>query len=74
MVSNSNATETNTYQSVVPSIEFLRNNDSIQCEIEKRAELRSINETASKGRVKSQHGGSGDIFVKKSVDWPQHFI
>ena len=25
-------------------------------------------------KVKSQLGGPGDIFVKKSVDWPQTFI
>ena len=74
-VSNSNAMETNADQSVVPSIEFLRSNESIHCEVEKRlAELRTLNEPASKGRVKSQHGGPGDIFVKKSVDWPQNFI
>ena len=74
-VSNSTATETNADQSVVPSIEFLRSNESIQCEVEKRlAELRTLNETESKGRVKSQRGGPGDIFVKKSVDWPQNFI
>ena len=74
-VSNSNATETNADQCVVPSIEFLRSNESIQYEVEKRlAELRTLNETASKGRIKSQRGGSGDIFVKKSVDWPQNFI
>ena len=53
----------------------MRSNESIQCEVEKRlAELRKLNETVSKGRVKSQYGHPGDIFVKKSVDWPQNFI
>ena len=33
MVSNGNATETNADQSVVTSIEFLRSNESIQCEV-----------------------------------------
>ena len=47
----------------------------IQHEVEKRlTELRNLNESANKGRVKSQRGGPGEIFVKKSVDWPQHFI
>ena len=70
---DSNVTEAN--QSVVPSIEFLRSNESVQCEVEKcLAELRTLNESATKGRVKSQRGGPGDIFVKKSVDWPQNFI
>ena len=50
--------ETSVDQSVVPSIEFLRSNESIQCEVEKHlAELRNLNETASKGRVKFQCGG-----------------
>ena len=67
--------ETNADQSVVPSIKFLRSNESIQCEVEKcLAELHTLNATASKGRVKSQRVGPGDIFVKKSVDWPQNFI
>ena len=68
-------TELASSQSVVPSMSFLRTNESIQHEVEKRlTELRHLNESASKGRVKSQRGGPGEIFVKKSVDWPQHFI
>ena len=75
MVPDSNVTEANVDQSVVPSIEFLRSNESVQCEVEKHlAELRTLNESTTKGRVKSQRGGPGDIFVKKSVDWPQNFI
>ena len=67
--------ETNADQSVVPSIEFLSGKESIQCEVEKRlAELRTLNDTASKGRGKFQRGGPGDIFVKKSGVWPQNFI
>ena len=50
-------------------------NESIQCEVEKHlAELRTLNESTNKGRVKAQCGGPGDIFVKKSVDWPENFI
>ena len=57
-VFNSTAMETSVDQSVIPSIEFLRSNESIQCEVEKHlAELRNLNETASKGRLKSQCGG-----------------
>ena len=51
-------------QSVVPSMSYLK----------RLIELRYFNESANKGRVKSQRGGSGESFVKKSVDWPQHFI
>ena len=36
-VSNSNAMEANADQSVVPSIEFLRSNESMQCEVEKQS-------------------------------------
>ena len=64
-VPDSNVTEANFDQSVVPSIEFLRSNESVQCEVEKRlAELRTLNESATKGRMRSQRGGPGDIFVK----------
>ena len=74
-IPDSNVTEANFDQKVVPSIEFLRSNKSVQCEVEKRlVELRTLNESATKGKVKSQRGGPGDIFVKKSVDWPQNFI
>ena len=70
-----NATEQNTVESVVPSIDYLRTNDSLQSEVEWRlAELRNINEFATRGRVKSQRGGPGEISVKRIVDWPQNFI
>ena len=73
-VPDSNVTEAIIDQSVVPSIDFLRSNKSVQCEVEKRlTELRTLNESATKGRVKSQRGGPGGIFVKKSVDWPPKF-
>ena len=42
-------------QSVVPSMSYLRNNESVQHEVEKRlTELRNLNESANKGWVKSQ--------------------
>ena len=67
-------TET-TAESVVPSLGYLRNNVSVQAEVDKRlAELAQMNETATKGRLKSQRGGPGDITVKRIVDWPQNFI
>ena len=75
MIFNSNAMETNADLSVVPSIKFFRSSESIKCEVEQcLAELHTLNETASKGKVKSQCEGHGDIFVKKSVYWPQNFI
>ena len=73
-VSHGIDTELASSQSVVPSMSFLKN-ESVQHEVEKRlTELKNLNESANKGRVKSQRGGPGEIFVKKSIDWPQHFI
>ena len=67
-------TET-TVESVVPSLGYLRSNESVQAEVDKRlAELAQINETATKGRLKLKRGGPGDITVKRIVDWPQNFI
>ena len=68
------ATERNV-ESVVPSLGYLRSNDSVQAEVDKRlAELTQLNESATKGRIKSQRGGPGDVTVKRVVDWPQNFI
>ena len=65
----------NIAQSVVPSLEFLRNDESLQNQVERRlAELKNVNEMATRGRLKSQRGDPGDIAVKKLIDWPQNFI
>ena len=81
VASNSNnlvggiVTEDATIESVVLSVDYLRTNDSLQSEVEGQlAELRNINEFATRGKVKSQQGGPGDILVKQIVDWPQNFI
>ena len=64
-----------TAESVVPSLGYLRNNTSIHVEVDKRlSELAQINEAATRGRMKSQRGGPGEVPVKKVVDWPQHFV
>ena len=34
------------------------------------SELAQLNESATKGKLKSQRGGPGDITVKRVVDWP----
>ena len=74
-VSHSIATDSNVTESVVPLLGFLRGNESLQSQVDKRlAELERINETATKGRNKSQRGGPGEISVKRMVDWPQNFI
>ena len=61
--SHSIATE-ETVESVVPSLGYLRNNTSIQAEVDKRlSELAQINESATRGRMKSQRGGPGEVGV-----------
>ena len=68
-------TSDNVTESVVPSLGYLRENASLQSEVDKRlAELEKLNETATRGRLKSQRGGPGDFSVKRMVDWPQNFI
>ena len=72
-VSHGSGMASNEPESVVPSMEYLGINESLQNELERSlADLR--NEAATKARVKSQRGGPGEITVKKSVDWLQHFI
>ena len=64
-----------TVESVVISLGYLRNNESVQVKVDKRlSELALLNESATKGRSKSQRGGPGDVTVKRVVDWPQNFI
>ena len=59
-VAHSNVTEEVHSESVVPSVQFLGQNDALQSEVEKcLAELRNLNESATRGRVKSQRGGGG---------------
>ena len=65
----------NIAQSVVPSLDFLRHNESLQTQVKRRlAELKNVNEMATRGRLKSQRDGPRDITVKKLIDWPQNFI
>ena len=71
-VAHSSVTEEVNSESVVPSIEFLRQNDALQSEVDRRlAELRNLNESATRGRVKSQWGV---LVIKRVVDWPENFI
>ena len=58
----------NSTESVVPSLGYLRENESVQSEVDKRlAELERLNETATRGRLKSQRGGPSDFSVKRMV-------
>ena len=74
-ISHGSDTASNGAESVVPSMEYLRSSESLQNEVERHlVYLKNLNEAATKGRVKLQRGCPGEITVKKSVDWPQHFI
>ena len=65
----------NVTESVVPSLGYLRENESLQSEVDRRlADLVRLNETTARGRLKSQRGGPGNFSVKRMVDWPQNFI
>ena len=65
----------NIAQSVVSSLDFLRNNESLQTQVERRlAELKNANEMATRGRLKSKRCGPGDVTVKKLIDWPQNLV
>ena len=60
---------------MVPCLGYLRGNESLQTEVEKRlAELEKLNETATGGRLKSQRRGPGDLLLKQILDWSQNFI
>ena len=48
-------------------MEYLRSNESLQNEVERRlANLKNLNEAATKGRVKLQRSGPGEITVKRA--------
>ena len=52
----------NVTASVVPSLGYLRENESLQSEVDKRlVELEKFNETATRGRLKSHRGALGDF-------------
>ena len=54
-----------TVESVVPSFGYLQNNTSIQVEVDKRlSELAQINESATRGRMKSQRVALGRFRLK----------
>ena len=47
----------------------------MQTQVERQlAELKNVNEMATRGRIESQRGGPRDIIVKKLIDWSQNFI
>ena len=63
MVSHGIEAEPVSCQSVVPSMTYRLSNELVPCEVAKGlAELRNLNERATKGRDESQGWGSGGAF------------
>ena len=67
----SNGIDTKTrVESVVPLLGYLRDNESVQAEVNTRlGELAQINETATKDRLKSKHLVPADITVKRIANF-----
>ena len=59
-----------------PSLEYIRANNQIQCSVEERIkELQQLAKSGmSENKIKSQRGGSVDVFVKHTVKWPHEFV
>ena len=59
----------------MPSLQTLRNDRSIQDQIQDRLrELSGIDKKGTEQKIKSQKGGSVDIFVKERVKWPHEYV
>ena len=60
----------------IPSLEYIRANNQIQCSVEERIkELQQLAKSGmSENKIKSQRGGSVDVFVKHRVKWPHEFV
>ena len=60
----------------IPSLEYIRANNQIQCSVEERIkELQQLAKSGmSENKIKSQRGGSVDVFVKNRVKWPHEFV
>ena len=59
----------------MPSLHTLQNDRSIQDQIQDRLrELSGIDKKGTDQKIKSQRGGSVDIFVKERVKWPHEYV
>ena len=60
----------------IPSLEYIRANNQIQRSVEDRIkELQQLAKTGmSENKIKSQRGGSVDVFVKHRVKWPHEHV
>ena len=65
----------NTMHAKLPDLHSIRHNKMIEEQVEER--IRQLLNSDKKGtdpRIKSQHGGSVDIFVKEKIKWPQECV
>ena len=60
----------------IPSLEYIRANNQMQRSVEERIkELQQLAKTGmSENTIKSQRGGSVDVFVKHRVKWPHEHV
>ena len=61
---------------LLPSVDYLKANPQIQAQVDNRVrELHQLHDLNITGNFRSQRvGGTGDILVKKRVQWPQNYV
>ena len=69
------SSQEDTMHAKLPDLHSIRHNKMIQEQVEER--IRQLSNSDKKGtdpRVKSQRGGSVDIFVKEKIKWPHEYV
>ena len=69
------SSQEDTMHAKLPSLHSIRHNKLIQEQVEER--IRKLSNSDKKGtdpRIKSQRGGSVDIYVKEKVKWPHEYV
>ena len=70
--STSTNNETWNQDTVVPSVQTLKNSQLIQQQVDER--LLQLLQLNGRGTCKSQRGGTDTVWVKRQTPWPQSFI
>ena len=59
----------------VPSLEYIRANNQIQCSVKGRVkELQQLTKTGMSENKKNHRDGQVDVFMKNKVKWPHEYI
>ena len=69
------SSQEDTMHAKLPDLHSIRHNKLIQEQVEER--IRQLSNSDKKGtdlRIKSQRGGSVDIYVKEKVKWPHEYV